>query len=78
VGGTARLNQPADGRVVLVFAKINGGVFERALLNVRLGASVSSHPMHALNYAQKVAIHRKWMDFQGLRKNRSDQDEQAS
>lgn len=40
--------------------------FERGLLGLRLGASFSNHPKHALKYAPECAIHWKWMDLHSL------------
>ncbi|AMB79605.1 hypothetical protein AV641_11280 [Pseudomonas fragi] len=50
---------------------------ETALINslfgLRLGASFSKHPMHALKCAPNVAIHWKRMELHGLWKGRNDQ-----
>jgi hypothetical protein len=50
-----------------------GTALINSLFGLRLGASFSNHPKHALRCAPNVAIHWKLIDLHGLWKGRNDQ-----
>ena len=65
--------EPLLGQLQSVRQRAASDFPRRELSSVRLGASFSNHPKHALRFAPDVAMHWKWMELHGLANGRNDQ-----